>query len=229
MTALPVEFYPLIATFLTIFLLCTINLFNQSTMQNKKIWREFYTQAAALYKMAPWTFMQETEIFAIKTTRTGTRYFISIMGSAGEYPAMAAYEVAECFEQTMRETPVDFVVLNFANPDMVGHTGVLPAAIKAVETIDRCLDRITEKVLALGGQALVTADHGNCEQMIDPATGGPHTAHTTNPVPIYWITRDAAGRRLRNGGLADLAPTVLGLLELPVPPEMTGRNLIVPA
>jgi len=105
----------------------------------------------------------------------------------------------------------------------------LPAAIKAVETIDHCLDRIAEKLLALGGQALVTADHGNCEQMIDPATGGPHTAHTTNPVPIWWITRDAAGRRLRDGGLADLAPTLLGLLDLPVPPEMTGKNLIVPA
>jgi 2,3-bisphosphoglycerate-independent phosphoglycerate mutase len=104
---------------------------------------------------------------------------------------------------------------------------VLPAAVKAVEAIDRCLDRVTEKLLALGGQALVTADHGNCEQMIDPATGGPHTAHTTNPVPIYWITSDAAGRRLRNGGLADLAPTVLSLLGVPAPPEMTGHSLIV--
>jgi 2,3-bisphosphoglycerate-independent phosphoglycerate mutase len=109
---------------------------------------------------------------------------------------------------------------------MVGHTGVLPAAVKAVETIDHCLERITEKLLALGGQALITADHGNCEQMIDPATGGPHTAHTTNPVPIFWVTRDAHGRRLHDGGLSDLAPTLLALLGLPVPPEMTGRSLI---
>jgi 2,3-bisphosphoglycerate-independent phosphoglycerate mutase len=99
--------------------------------------------------------------------------------------------------------------------------------VKAVETIDRCLDRITEKLLELGGQALITADHGNCEQMIDPVTGGPHTAHTTNPVPIYWVTADPRGQRLRDGGLADLAPTVLALLDIPAPPEMTGRTLIV--
>jgi 2,3-bisphosphoglycerate-independent phosphoglycerate mutase len=144
-------------------------------------------------------------------------------------PEMSAEPLTRALLEKLDDRDYAFVLINFANPDMVGHTGVLPAAVKAVETIDHCLDRITEKVLALGGQALVTADHGNCEQMIDPATGGPHTAHTTNPVPIYWITRDAAGRRLRDGGLADLAPTVLGLLGIPVPPEMTGKNLIVPA
>jgi 2,3-bisphosphoglycerate-independent phosphoglycerate mutase len=84
-------------------------------------------------------------------------------------------------------------------------------------------------VLARGGTALITADHGNCELMVDPETGQPHTAHTTNPVPIFWITRDARGRRLRDGGLADLAPTVLDLLGLPQPDEMTGRTLIVDA
>jgi 2,3-bisphosphoglycerate-independent phosphoglycerate mutase len=109
---------------------------------------------------------------------------------------------------------------------MVGHTGVLPAAVKAVETIDACLERAVNAILAQGGSALITADHGNCELMIDPATGGPHTAHTTNPVPIWWVTRDARRRRLRDGGLADLAPTVLDLLELPAPPEMRGQSLI---
>jgi 2,3-bisphosphoglycerate-independent phosphoglycerate mutase len=104
---------------------------------------------------------------------------------------------------------------------------VLAAAVKAVETIDHCLERVAERVLALGGTTLVTADHGNCECMIDPASGGPHTAHTTNPVPIWWITGDPGGRRLRDGTLADLAPTVLALLDLPAPPEMTGRSLIV--
>jgi 2,3-bisphosphoglycerate-independent phosphoglycerate mutase len=84
-------------------------------------------------------------------------------------------------------------------------------------------------VLAKGGCVLVTADHGNCEQMIDPATGEPHTAHTTNPVPIWWVTRDPQGQRLRDGTLADLAPTILELLGLPVPKEMTGRSLLVPA
>jgi 2,3-bisphosphoglycerate-independent phosphoglycerate mutase len=112
---------------------------------------------------------------------------------------------------------------------MVGHTGVLAAAVKAVESIDGCLARVTSAVLAKGGCVLVTADHGNCEQMIDPATGEPHTAHTTNPVPIWWVTRDPQGRRLRDGTLADLAPTILELLGLPVPTEMTGRSLLVPA
>ena len=95
--------------------------------------------------------------------------------------------------------------------------------------IDDCLARVTSAVLAKGGCVLLTADHGNCEQMIDPATGGPHTAHTTNPVPIWWVTRDPGGRRLRDGTLADLAPTILELLGLPIPEEMTGRSLLVPA
>jgi 2,3-bisphosphoglycerate-independent phosphoglycerate mutase len=142
-------------------------------------------------------------------------------------PEMSAEPLTRALLEKLDERDYAFILVNFANPDMVGHTGVMPAAVKAVETVDRCLDRITEKLLALGGQALITADHGNCEQMIDPQTGGPHTAHTTNPVPIYWITRDAAGRRLRNGGLADLAPTVLELLGIPVPAEMTGHTLIV--
>jgi len=141
-------------------------------------------------------------------------------------PEMSAEPLTRALLEKLDEREYAFILVNFANPDMVGHTGVLPAAVKAVETIDRCLDRVTEKLLALGGQALVTADHGNCEQMIDPATGGPHTAHTTNPVPIYWVTRDAKGLRLHDGGLADLAPTLLGLLGLPVPAEMTGKSLI---
>lgn len=144
-------------------------------------------------------------------------------------PEMSAEPLTSALLAKLDERDYGFILVNFANPDMVGHTGVLPAAIKAVETIDRCLERVTEKLLALGGQALITADHGNCETMIDPESGGPHTAHTTNPVPIFWITRDAGTRRLRDGGLADLAPTVLDLMGLPVPPEMSGRTLITPA
>jgi 2,3-bisphosphoglycerate-independent phosphoglycerate mutase len=116
--------------------------------------------------------------------------------------------------------------VNYANPDMVGHTGVLPAATKAVETIDACLERVTEALLAAGGTALVTADHGNCELMVDPETGQPHTAHTTNPVPVWWVTRARDGRGLRDGTLADIAPTLLDLLGIPVPKEMTGRSLL---
>src|SRR5690606_3020806 len=144
-------------------------------------------------------------------------------------PEMSAPALTRAILEKLDERDYAFVLVNYANPDMVGHTGVLPAAVKAVETIDQCVERVVEKLLACGGQALITADHGNCEQMIDPATGGPHTAHTTNPVPIWWVTADPGGRRLRDGGLADLAPTILELLGLPVPPEMTGRSLLVPA
>jgi 2,3-bisphosphoglycerate-independent phosphoglycerate mutase len=144
-------------------------------------------------------------------------------------PEMSALPLTHAILERLGARDYAFVLVNFANPDMVGHTGVLPAAVKAVETIDQCLERVVSKLLALGGQALITADHGNCEQMIDPETGGPHTAHTTNPVPIWWVTGDPRGRRLRDGGLADLAPTILELLDLPAPPEMTGRSLIVPA
>ncbi|NNL65155.1 MAG: 2,3-bisphosphoglycerate-independent phosphoglycerate mutase [Myxococcales bacterium] len=141
-------------------------------------------------------------------------------------PEMSAQEVTRRLLESLEQNDYDFVLVNFANPDMVGHTGVLPAAVKAVETIDGCLEQVTAKVLALGGTVLVTADHGNCERMTDPETGEPHTAHTTNPVPIYWITDDPGGRTLRDGSLADLAPTVLELLEMKVPDEMTGRSLL---
>jgi len=142
-----------------------------------------------------------------------------------EKPEMSAEAVTEAVLEGLEEDYA-FVLVNYANPDMVGHTGVIPAAVKAVETIDRCLARVCEALLARGGTALITADHGNCEMMIDPADGGPHTAHTTNPVPLWWVTGDPGDRRLRDGGLADIAPTVLALLGLPVPDEMTGRSLI---
>jgi 2,3-bisphosphoglycerate-independent phosphoglycerate mutase len=144
-------------------------------------------------------------------------------------PEMSAYTVTEKLLRLIARDEHAFILVNYANPDMVGHTGVLPAAVKAVETVDSCLARAVDAVLERDGDVLITADHGNCEQMVDPETGEPHTAHTTNPVPIWWATRDEAGRRLRDGGLSDVAPTVLDLLGLPVPPEMTGRSLIVPA
>ena len=118
----------------------------------------------------------------------------------------------------------DLIVLNFANPDMVGHTGSLPAAIRAVEAVDAGLGRIAQAISAEGGALLVTADHGNCEMMRDPVNGGPHTAHTTNPVPVFLAGGHAAS--LHNGRLADLAPTLLHLMELPTPPEMTGTSLL---
>jgi 2,3-bisphosphoglycerate-independent phosphoglycerate mutase len=142
-------------------------------------------------------------------------------------PEMSAQQLTEKLLERLDEGGYAFVLLNFANPDMVGHTGILDAAVKAVETIDSCLQRVVGAVLERGGTVLVTSDHGNCELMVDPETGEPHTAHTTNPVPIYWLAGDVEGRRLRDGGLSDLAPTVLELLGLPIPAEMTGRSLIV--
>ena len=143
-------------------------------------------------------------------------------------PEMSAQSLSEALISRLHDHDYAFVLINFANPDMVGHTGVLDAAVKAVETIDSCLERITEAILGQEGQILITADHGNCELMQEPTTGEPHTAHTTNPVPIYWITResDRQNRTLENGGLADLAPTVLTLLGLPIPAPMSGHSLI---
>jgi 2,3-bisphosphoglycerate-independent phosphoglycerate mutase len=119
----------------------------------------------------------------------------------------------------------DLVVVNYANPDMVGHTGVLEAAIAACEAVDSGLGRALAALEAAGGAMIVTADHGNCETMIDPATGGPHTAHTTNPVPVILVG-GPAGATLRDGRLCDLAPTLLELMGLAQPPEMTGKSLI---
>jgi len=141
-------------------------------------------------------------------------------------PEMSAFSLTEALIERIGQRRYDFILVNFANPDMVGHTGVLSAAVKAVEAVDRCLERVTDALLDAGGQALITADHGNCELMVDPGDGGPHTAHTTNPVPIWWVTRDPGGRRLVDGGLADLAPTLLELVGLDVPTQMTGRSLL---
>ena len=142
-------------------------------------------------------------------------------------PEMAAAEVTERFVAAIG-AGYDLIVVNYANPDMVGHTGDLQAAIRACEAVDRGLAAALDALGAAGGAMIVTADHGNCEMMIDPATGGPHTAHTTNPVPVILVG-GPEGARLRAGGrLADLAPTLLELMGLPAPPEMTGRSLIEP-
>jgi 2,3-bisphosphoglycerate-independent phosphoglycerate mutase len=140
-------------------------------------------------------------------------------------PEMSAFEVTA--EVLARMASYDLIILNFANPDMVGHTGVVEAAIKAVETVDECTTRIISKLLELGGKALVTADHGNCEQMRN-SDGSPNTAHTSNLVHFIYVASDAAKFRCEDGVLADVAPTLLFLLGLPQPKEMTGHNLLVP-
>jgi len=138
-------------------------------------------------------------------------------------PEMSAREVTE--DVLARMAGYDLIVLNFANPDMVGHTGIVAAGIKAVETVDECCSRIVPALLDLGGKCIVTADHGNCEQMRNP-DGSPNTAHTTNLVHCIYAAKDAAQFRCQNGILADVAPTLLFLLGLPQPGEMTGRNLL---
>ena len=125
-------------------------------------------------------------------------------------PEMSAIEVTDRLLEALESPRYSFILVNYANPDMVGHTGVTPATIRAVEVVDACLDRLAAGVLARGGTLLVTADHGNAEQMVDPQTREPHTAHTTNPVPLYWITDPAAGHRVLDGGLSDLAPLRTG-------------------
>jgi len=140
-------------------------------------------------------------------------------------PQMSAPEVTAKVVELLPK--YDLVILNFANPDMVGHTGVVEAGIKAVETIDDSVRQVVEATLKLGGKLLLTADHGNCEQMRNP-DGSPHTAHTTNLVHIIYVADDAQHFSVQNGILADIAPTLLALLGQPVPSEMTGKNLLRP-
>ena len=140
-------------------------------------------------------------------------------------PEMSAPEVTEKVVDAINSKKYDAIILNFANPDMVGHTGNLEAAIKAVETIDASVGKVVEAVNAQNGVLMITADHGNCEQMIDYKTGEPHTAHTTNPVPLILVGMDNA--KLREGKLADLTPTMLEIMGLKKPEEMTGESIIV--
>ena len=142
-------------------------------------------------------------------------------------PEMSAYEVTDKVVEALENDKYDAVILNFANTDMVGHTGSLEAAIKAVEAVDKCVGRIVKVIEEKKGNLIITADHGNAEQMIDYKTGEPHTAHTTNPVPIILITDNPNYKLKENGKLADLAPTMLDLMGLEKPEEMTGESLLI--
>jgi 2,3-bisphosphoglycerate-independent phosphoglycerate mutase len=144
-------------------------------------------------------------------------------------PEMSAAGIAQAVVKAVEEGTFDVLIVNFANADMVGHSGKIEPTVKAVETVDACLGEIEKAVRARGGALLITADHGNAEQMIDPATGGPHTAHTTNPVPFIVVSDNANQFTLKpNGSLRDISPTILGILSLPEPKEMTGKDLRTP-
>ena len=141
-------------------------------------------------------------------------------------PEMSAFEVCDEVVKRIESGEYDVVILNFANCDMVGHTGVFDAAVKAVETVDECLGRTIDAILKMGGTALITADHGNADQMLDYDTNGVFTAHTTNVVPLVLVG-GPSGAKLKVGRLADLAPTMLDLMGLSKPDEMTGESLLV--
>lgn len=140
-------------------------------------------------------------------------------------PEMSAPAVTDAVVELINTDKYDLIILNYANGDMVGHTGVMEAAVKAVEAVDTGLGRVLAAIKEKGSLAIVTADHGNAEQMIDPVTNEPHTAHTTNLVPI-WLFNADPGLKLKEGILADIAPTLLELMGIPQPPEMTGASLI---
>ena len=140
-------------------------------------------------------------------------------------PEMSAGEVTDRLVEAVGSGRYDVIICNYANPDMVGHTGNFDATVRAIEFLDQCLGRVVEAVRAAGGELLITADHGNAEQMVNPDTGQPHTAHTTNPVPLIYVGRPA--RMVEGGALSDVAPTMLHLMDLEQPPEMTGRPLVV--
>lgn len=142
-------------------------------------------------------------------------------------PEMSAYEVTDELLSRLDSDKYDMIILNFANPDMVGHTGVVEAAVKAIEAVDECVGKIADKILEMDGCLFITADHGNAETMIDFSTGNPFTAHTTHPVPFVWVSNHVDNNKLKTGKLADIAPTMLTQLGLEVPAEMTGENLIV--
>jgi 2,3-bisphosphoglycerate-independent phosphoglycerate mutase len=141
-------------------------------------------------------------------------------------PEMSAPGITDALVADLESLRHHAIICNFANADMVGHTGRLDAAIAAIETLDRCLGRITAAIGAAGGRAIITADHGNAEQMWDDVLNAPHTAHTSNPVPVILLDDQSKGRTLRNGTLRDVAPTMLGLLGIPKAAEMTGESLI---
>jgi 2,3-bisphosphoglycerate-independent phosphoglycerate mutase len=141
-------------------------------------------------------------------------------------PEMSAHEVTDALIKAIDKNIYDFIVLNFANPDMVGHTGKLPAAIKALEAVDECMDKVLNKLLEKNADVFITSDHGNCEQMYETGTKEPHTAHTTNKVFLIAFGERFKNLKLKSGKLSDIAPTLLKLMKINIPDEMTGSLLI---
>ena len=142
-------------------------------------------------------------------------------------PEMSAPQVCEKLLDAIRSEKYDVIVINFANPDMVGHTGVISAAIKAIETVDECVGKAVDALKEVDGQMFICADHGNAEQLVDYETGEPYTAHTTNPVPFILVNADPSYTLREGGCLADIAPTLIELMGMEQPKEMTGKSLLI--
>jgi 2,3-bisphosphoglycerate-independent phosphoglycerate mutase len=142
-------------------------------------------------------------------------------------PQMSAYQVCDKLCEAIRGGKYDVIICNFANPDMVGHTGVEAAAIKAVEVVDECVGKATAAIKEVGGTAFICADHGNCEKLVDEETGAPYTAHTTNPVPFILFNYEKGWGLRENGVLADIVPTLIQIMDMEQPKEMTGKSLLV--
>jgi 2,3-bisphosphoglycerate-independent phosphoglycerate mutase len=142
-------------------------------------------------------------------------------------PEMSAYGITDAAVEAIASQKYDLIVMNYANPDMVGHTGIIPAAVQAVETVDVCVGRVLEALEKVDGQMFICADHGNSDKMIDPITGEPFTAHTTNPVPFILVNCKKAKHLASGGKLCDIAPTLLDMMDLPKPAEMTGHSLLL--
>ncbi len=136
---------------------------------------------------------------------------------------MSAYQITEKVTTAVASGGYDLIIVNYANPDMVGHTGVFAAAVEAVETVDNCLGQVVEAVTEAGGELIITGDHGNAEKMVDCLTGQPHTAHTANQVPVIYVGQTS--RTIKDGKLGDVAPTILEILGVPQPATMTGKSL----
>ena len=140
---------------------------------------------------------------------------------------MSAYGVCDKLTEAIKSGKYDVIIINFANPDMVGHTGVEAAAIKAVETVDECVGKAVDALLSVNGTMFICADHGNCEQLVDYETGAPFTAHTTNPVPFILVNYDPAYTLKEGGCLADIVPTLIETMGMTKPVEMTGTSLLI--
>ena len=142
-------------------------------------------------------------------------------------PEMSAFEVCDKFVEAIKSGKYDVIITNFANPDMVGHTGVEAAAIKAIEAVDQCVGRVVDALKEVDGQMFICADHGNAEQLVDYETGDPFTAHTINPVPFILVNYDSAYTLREGGCLADIIPTMIEMMGMEQPAEMTGKSLLI--